>query len=81
MMTDGRGVRWLTGTGTPTLPPLDSAQLSLSEPEPRSLALAPTLERSPQQAADQSPDKKSRINGEQFAEESLKLRTFNDQKY
>ena len=54
--------------------------LSLSEPEPRSPALAPTLERSPQQAADQSPDKKSGINGEQFAEGSLKLRTFNDQK-
>ena len=52
------------------------SSVSLSRSRSRSPAPALAPERSPQQAADQSPDKKSGINGEQFAEGSLKLRTF-----
>ena len=56
-------------TGTPTLSSLDSAQLSLSVGAGASFPDSGS-ERSPQQAADQSSDKKSGTNREHWTRET-----------
>ena len=57
-------------------PSLDSAQLSLSVGAGAGASFPDSgSERSPQQAADQSSDKKSGINGEQLAERNSELLT------